>query len=648
MMRAYLITIAAAILSALGLAPTTSLANEADVDAFAQLPIMTAATMSPDGTRVAFLSALNGRYHVVIERFRPEFERYILYPSDDADFRWVEWANDDRLLISASFAAERYLADTTETRLYSVGPYGQNLTPIIKSAMHKGDGSHIAKELPPPQIQDNVIDYLANDADHVLVSLDADLNNRTEVHRVNIHDGSYTEEVADFAKNSRWISDQSGEVRLASVVDFGRQRASVRFKGADGTWRRIRDASWLDAGFRPLAFAAEPNVIYTIGRNDAGISVIRTVDLTSGRFIETISESDSVDSINLVYTDKGSKPVGIHQGGDIPIIYYFDPEFQKLQRSIDAALKGTVNKIVSTSAARRQVLIFSHSDTNLGTYYIWDRDGGGLSLYSDQTNKLNQGMLSPIRRLSYAARDGLDIPAYLTLPKDVPAENLPVVVMPHGGPHDRVDMSYDFLSQFLAAQGYAVFRPNFRGSTGYGSDFETAGKNEWGGKMQDDVTDGARWLIEEGIADADRMCIVGWSYGGYSAAMGLIKTPELFQCGVSINGVLNLPRLILDTNRYLDGDEMVKSIGLQGERAKTVSPYHLAERITAPILIIQSTDDVIVPKDQAHGMVKQLKKLKKQYEYVEIEYGGHSMQNVDGRKVILASLEAFLREHLQH
>jgi dipeptidyl aminopeptidase/acylaminoacyl peptidase len=602
---------------------------------------MTGASLSPDGTHVAFLSSLDGRYQVVIEQFKPGFHRYILPPGDDSDFEWVAWASDDRLLVSASFSAHRYLTETTETRLFSVGPRGQNLTAIIRPSRRKETGSRVARELPPAQLQDDVVDWLPGDLDHVLVALDADQNGAVEVRRVNVNDGSYEIEATDFAGYSSWITDQAGDLRIAWRHDFKKDRLVLHWRDRESNWRELRDAAWMLAGFTPLAFSNDPDVIYARGRNDDGMAVIRTVDIATGNFLETIFENGLYDVGSLLLSDVDARPIGVSFNEHLTKVSYFDDRYARLQKVIDGAMPETVNRIASTSSSMRQVLIYSYSDTNLGAYSIWDRDEGSLSHYSDRIPAVNAGLLSPVIDIAYVARDGLRIPGYLTVPTGKKTESLPTIVLPHGGPATRDNKSYWFLSQFLAARGYAVLQPNFRGSSGYGRAFLDAGNSEWGGKMQDDISDGAQWLISEGIADPERLCIVGWPYGGYAAAMGLIKTPDLFRCGVSINGVLNLPRLILDDQNYVGGDEWTKSMGLDGESAKTVSPQHQAEKITAPLLVIQSADDARVHKDQGRRMFKRMQRLGK-----EVEYGGHSMLNVAGRIKILQAVDAFLAQHI--
>ena len=627
--------------------PSLAFAASPQIEAFAQQPIMQDARLSPDGTQIAFLSSLQGQYHVVIERFKPEFERYVVYINDDLVFEWVDWASNDRLLISASMSARRSLAGTSETRLFSVNSDGSNVTPIIKPEKTMVLGSRVAKNLASPQVQDNIVDWLVDQPDHVLVALDADYNGFDEVRRVDISNGNYTVVVDDFAGHSSWISDQTGEVRIAWESDFENDESVCHYRNAKGDWQKLADTEWMRAGFRPVAFTSDPAVAYMLGPNDAGISVVRTMNVESGEFLETVFEHSQVDAVGIISSDFDRRPVGVAYTFHLPEVEYFDPAIKKLQDTINKSLPATNNRIESTSKDRRQILIYSYSDTNLGSYYLWDRDEKNMSLYSDRIPDMNDGLLSPVEAVAYAARDGINIPGYLTVPKGATKRNLPAVVLPHGGPGGvRDDKTYDYLSQYLASQGYAVLRPNFRGSNGYGEGFAAAGMREWGGKMQDDVTDGARWLIEQGIANPERLCIVGWSYGGYAAAMGLIKTPELFQCGVSINGVLNLPRLIQDDKEYIGGTEWTRHVGLEGDKAKAVSPLHQADKIVKPVLIIQAEDDPRVHKDQGRSMAKRLESLGKEHRYVEIQFGGHSVRNVEGRKKILQSVGEFLAEHI--
>lgn len=625
--------------------PASATSADAELQVFSQLPQMTDARLSPDGTQVAFISALNGRYHVVIERFKPEFSRTILPPIDDLDFDWVEWASNERLVLAASYSARRSVVQTTETRLFSVAPDGEDFKSIIRPGRFKETGSRLAKDLPTPQLQDNVIGWLPADPDHILVALDSNFDGSDEVRIIDVTDGSFDLAVNLAAGNYEWLPDQEGVVRVGWQYDSDDNRLEVLIKD-DDDWVNHSSAAWVTDGYYPVAFTSDPDVLYVQGSIHSGMSAIRTVRISTGEFGETIFERDNIDAGYVVSNDSTRNAAGVYYVEHLPAIEYFDDMMRRLKRNVDAALPNTTNVIASVSDSYRQVLILAYSDIDAGSYYLWDRDAKTLDFYAAQYKDLDEGRLSPVKGVSYKARDGLSIPAYLTLPGDSEGENLPTVVLPHGGPQARDDMSYEFISQFLASRGYAVLRPNFRGSSGYGHAFQAAGYSEWGGLMQDDVTDGANWLIAEGIADPDRICIVGASYGGYAAAMGAVKTPELYRCAASINGVLDLPRHRLDDTRYIGGEDWIEHMGLEGESAKAVSPYHQAESIKIPMLIVQSLDDTRVHREQGQAMANRLQELGKDVTYVEVEFGGHSIRNVDGRAQLLFALDAFLEQHV--
>jgi dipeptidyl aminopeptidase/acylaminoacyl peptidase len=625
-----------------GHSPATEMVS---AEIFAQQPVMTGASLSPDGTQVAFLSSLQGRYHLVIERFSPEFSRSIVAPTAEFRFLWAHWVSNDRLVICGYYSGSRYLLETAETRLLSVDSHGQQLTPIIKPGKFKEVGSRIAKEMPTPQLQDNVVDWLPDDPDHILVAIDADHDYEFEVRRVDVRTGDYEDVVGDFAGHPHWLADLAGEVRLGWGNRQDDKDNTLSVLGADG-WTTSADYEWMQQGYTPLAFTHEPGVILVQGPNDAGLAVIRKLRLDTGEFIATVFQHAEVDAGDIVLDEATAAPVGTTYTLHLPAVEYFDPEYRTLQATIDKALPDTTNRIASTSRDHRRILILSFSDTDPGEYRIWDRDAKSLSLYGNSMRNLGPDSLAPVTPVSYKARDGLTIPAYLTIPSGVAAEKLPTVVLPHGGPSSRDDASYFFLSQFLASRGYAVLQPNFRGSSGYGKPFADAGLSEWGGRMQDDVTDGTRWLVTENIADPLRICIVGWSYGGYAAAMGAVQAPDLYRCAASINGVLNLPLQIVEDKRYVGGSEWTRHMGLADEKAIAVSPYHLAERITVPMLVVQAADDTRVHKEQGRGMAERLQQLGKPVQYVEVESGGHAMLNEEARARILSSLETFLATNL--
>ena len=605
---------------------------------------MTNPELSPDGQYLAYIGPLQGRSHLVIKQLGSSNRPVVIPPGEDGHIEWLHWANPDRLVFLVSASRKRDRVETAETRLWAIDKDGGNLISIVRPSRTDRIGTRLGRSLMPAQLQGDVLHWLPDEPNHLLLALDGDGNGGYEVRKIDIRDGSYRETRNDTEGIQDWLTDHNGEVRLG--WGYRGKRFRVMYKNEKNTWSSAEKASWRDAGYFPNSFTEDPNIVYMFGYSGTGHSIVNTIDLNSGEVVDEIFYRDGIDARAIVTDPLTRLPVGVAYTHHLPRIRYFDKSMDALQRGIDKAIPDTANRIVSMTADRRVVLIHSVSDTDPGTLYFLDRNSSQLSFVAEDLPGLPVELMSTVEPVSYEARDGLTIPAYITYPRGKPRENLPFVVLPHGGPASRDDRSFWFLSQFIASRGYGVLQPNFRGSSGYGRPFENAGKQEWGGKMQEDVTDGTRWLVEQGIADARRICIAGWSYGGYAAAMGAVQTPDLYQCAASINGVLNLPRLIADDRHYIGGTVWSRHVGLAGEKSKSVSPHHQAERITVPMLIIQAKDDVRVHQDQGTGMARQLKRHDKPHRYIEVELGGHSMTNEAARLTILTELEAFLAENL--
>lgn len=626
--------------------PAQQVNNPADIpiEAFAQLPVMNDAQLSPDGTYLAYISPIKGRGYLIIQNLVENNTPIAVPPAEKMDFEWLHWANNERLLFTVSAMGVRGVIETPETRLWATDADGSNAQSIVLPSRKRKTGSSLGRALGPAQLQGNIIHWLPDEPNHILLSIDGDHDGAAEVRRIDIRDGEFEVIRRDTDGIQNWLADQSGTVRFG----WGYRNTIFRMliRNSAGEWQPATDARWRDDGFFPQGFTESADIMYMHGPDENGYEVVRTMNIETGEFLESVFAQDGIDAGGLIHDPITQYPVGVNFVDDQHQVRYFDESLHALQRSIDKVQPNTVNRIISTTSDRRKVLVHSSSDIDAGAYLFLDRDEKSLSYISAAMPGLPSEMMSPIDSVSYLARDGLKIPGYLTVPKGQARENLAVVVMPHGGPASRDDKSFWFLSQFLASRGYAIFQPNFRGSSGYGRSFELAGKKEWGGKMQEDVTDGVQWLIDEGIADPKRICIVGWSYGGYSAAMGAVQTPDLYQCAASINGVLDLPLMIADDKKYIGGSAWTRHVGLEDAKTKAVSPYHQAERISVPMLIVQAEDDPRVHENQGKRMVRRLKKLRKPVEFVEVELGGHGMTNEMARQQILRSLEIFLAENL--
>lgn len=622
------------------------LASEIPVEVFAQIPAISTAKMSPDGTAMAYFRPHEGRAYLAIEELDSDDGPILIAPIDDMAYLWVHWANNERLVFATQFAARRHFTDTNETRLFGVNRDGRKVKALVRSATRKEIGSRIPVALPPPPDQDKVVDWLPDDPDNILVAMDADHNQRWEVRRINVKNGRYRTVDPGPHGAQEYLTDSSGRLRFGH--GFRGADRTAWFRPVGDEWTNVSEAKWFTDGFIPLKFRATDNVAYAAGPNEEGRICIRLLDLATGKFIETVFEHDDVDVDTLLLAPVTENAVGVRYTVDLPRDAYFDQDLAALQILIDEKLPDAWNDIRSASADLQQVIIYSSSSVDPGAYYHWDRTDGNLEFLGRAMPNLPSESIAPKKPIHYEARDGETVPGYLTNPWPDDAGLLPAIILPHGGPKDRDDIRFSYLVQFLASRGYVVLQPNFRGSTGYGREYMEAGIKQWGGLMQDDVTDGAKWLIAQGIADPERTCIVGWSYGGYSAMMGAIKTPDLYTCAASINGVMDLARLReQDKTELIGGEVWVNHMGLDGQNVKEVSPVHQASRIKIPILIVQARDDHRVPDEHGRGMAERLRKLDKNVEYLEISRGGHSLTSAQARTDMLKGLEEFLARHLE-
>jgi len=277
-----------------------------------------------------------------------------------------------------------------------------------------------------------------------------------------------------------------------------------------------------------------------------------------------------------------------------------------------------------------------------------------FGIFARTYNSINPEQMAAIKPIQYRSRDGLAINGYLTLPLENVGTNLPMIVVPHGGPWVRDRWRFDPMVQFLANRGYAVLQMNFRGSTGYGLKFESAGFKDWGGKMQDDITDGVRWAISQGIANPDRIAIFGTSYGGYAALMGLITTPQLYKCGISYAGVTDINALIRGMRFRGEFGNDIEQVWLERvgdyrsdrKHLDAISPVRLVEKIQAPVLLAYGGRDPKVKVEEGRDLAKALKKKHKKFELIIEPDEGHGFHSERAQTNLFNRVELFLKENL--
>jgi dipeptidyl aminopeptidase/acylaminoacyl peptidase len=385
--------------------------------------------------------------------------------------------------------------------------------------------------------------------------------------------------------------------------------------------------------------------------DDNGFSTLYEIDLTTQKDLRTVYAAGEHREIADVETDPGATTLlrAIDSGADAQV-HWFDPALADLQAQFDKAVGGDPAvarraTIVSLSRDRKRMLVrVDRPDTPGGLYY-YNVDAGTMNLIGWYSQQLAGRRQSPVTLVHYQARDGLPIEAVLTLPKGRAAKNLPIVMLPHGGPWAQDELAYDYWAQFIASLGYAVLQPNFRGSTGYGTTFLLKGEGQMGLAMQDDITDGLRWAVAQGIADPKRACIVGASYGGYAAMWGIAKDPDLYRCAIAIAGVASLRREVNDFGNELMQNKYTDDWKRMTPDFLAVSPINAIPAIKAPLLLIHGEKDVTVDVGQSKSMYKRMLAAGKQVQFVDLPLADHHFGREADRKTLLSAMGAFLAKY---
>lgn len=448
-----------------------------------------------------------------------------------------------------------------------------------------------------------------------------------------------------------WFVDKEG--RDVARIEWNPTLSQYRLLAKNGSgWREIYSRQTHE-GIAMLGLSPDETGILTIGPNPAGRRVAWTIPL-DGSGMKVFYESPDHDVDSIVRDPYDDAPVGVALSGPGQKVNWFDKGAQRRAESVAHAFKDRTTDVLGRSTDGKRVLARVEGPSHPPIYYLLDFNTHTADIVGDEYLALADAALGEVREISYKARDGTDIPAYLTLPPGIDSKNLPLVVFPHGGPEANDEYEFNWWAQFMATRGYAVLQPQFRGSTGHGEAFMLAGRRQWGLLMQDDVSDGVKAMIDQGIVDAKRVCIVGASYGGYAALAGAAFTPDLYKCAVSFAGVSDLPDFLGWVKaRWLGGKESAsyvswtQSIGSPFDKAVIErSPAHAAANVRIPVLLIHGIDDTNVPIAQSERMAFELTKLGKPVTFVKIPGGDHGPSNADTRLRILKEVEKFLAANL--
>ena len=630
------------------LAPLYSLANTGrlPVEYFANLPDVSNVRLSPNGEYMAALVRVETKEHtgsslVVFDLNKGTKEILLFTNNEKYKMNWFKWANNKHILLSTRFPETRFYVGTIETRLLIINTKTGEKRNIIPNKYYKRHNYM-------PQTQDTIVDLLPDDDEHILLGMDLEGHLSNGVLKVSLTKKKVTRYENAKKNFFGFITDRNHKVRIATF-----------FKGTDyeikhkpigkSTWQTLwRFESFDGNHVWPLGFDADPNILYVSSLHQ-GKEAIFKVDLQDPNLSkELVYKNEHYDVYgSLVYSNKTKKVVGLNLSDNKGYIFW-DEGYAALQKGIDKALPDTNNYLLSMSDDEMRYILLSTNSANPGDYYVGDRTSKSLNVIAHAYRSLDKNQLSKKKKINYTARDGLSIEGFLTLPQGSSEDKkYPTIIFPHGGPISHDGSGFDYWTQFFTSRGYAVLQMNFRGSSGYGYDFMKAGLKNWGQAMQDDVEDGTHWMIKEGYADPDKICIAGASYGGYAALMGVIKTPDLYQCSISFAGVTDLPKLVADKQHYINGEVALEQIGRNRKLLKEHSPLRNVADITKPVLLIHGAKDRVVKHWHSEKMAKRLKKHNKQYEYLTLDNGTHFLSNSENRIATFQAMDKFLAEHLQ-
>lgn len=533
-------------------------------------------------------------------------------------------------------------------RILYVKDFGGDENFHVVSVNLKGED---LKDLTPGEkVRAQIVDGLPDDDGNIIVSHNKRDAKVFDVFRTNVATGAETLIAQNPGNITGWMTDHDGKLRIAITTDGVNTTLMYREKEADA-FKPILTTNFKE-GVQPLMFTFDNKKLYVSsnrGRDKAAIFEFDPVTAKEGKLL---FEHPEVDVDRLSQSRKRKVLTTINYTTWKGERKFLDKEAEAMFKLVESKLPGYEVAFVSTNKAEDKYIVATFNDKTRGKRYLFDKTSGKVDLIADISPWLPESELADMKPISYKSRDGLTINGYLTLPKGVPAKNLPVVVNPHGGPWARDAWRFNPEVQFLANKGYAVFQMNFRGSTGYGRKFWEASFKQWGKAMQDDVTDGVQWLIKEGIADPKRVGIYGGSYGGYTTLAGITFTPDLYAAAVDYVGVSNLFTFMGTIPPYWKPylemlHEMVGHPEKDKDLLTAASPVMHVDKIKTPLFVAQGAKDPRVNKAESDQMVEALKKRGVAVEYMVKDNEGHGFANEENRFEFYEAMEKFLGKHLK-
>lgn len=606
------------------------IAKEIPLEDFFKNPEKSSYQISPDGSFYSFMAPYKKRMNIFIQKIGDSSATQLTF-EEARDIAGYFWPNNEQIV---------FLKDEAGDENFHL--FGVNI-----------DGSNPIGFTDFEGVRAQIIDDLPDQKDFVVIGLNKRNKQVFDPYRLNLKTG----EISMLAENpgniQGWMFDHDGKLRLATAIVDGVNQSILYRENEEDEFKTIITTNFKE-GFNPQFFTFDNKNI--IGSSNLGRdkSAIVEFDPVTAKEVKVLYANDDYDVNGVGYSRKRKVITAAYFESWKSERHYFDSTSKATFEKIQKQLAGYEIGITGVNKDENILILRTYSDKSLGAYYIYNSEDDKMEKIVDVSPWIDENEMSNQLPIAYQSRDGLKINGYLTLPKGYNmenAKNLPVVINPHGGPWARDSWGFNPEIQFLANRGYAVLQMNFRGSTGYGRKFFEASFKKWGREMQDDITDGTKWLIDKGIADSTRIAIYGGSYGGYATLMGLVKEPKMYAAGVDYVGVSNMFTFMKTIPPYWEPMlemmyEMVGDVEKDSTMLREVSPVFHVDKIKAPLFIAQGANDPRVNVDESDQMVRAMKEKGIEVEYLVKKDEGHGFRNEENRFEFYRAMEKFLNLQL--
>ncbi|HKR08867.1 MAG TPA: S9 family peptidase, partial [Gemmatimonadaceae bacterium] len=611
-----------------------------DRELFFGNPEISGAQISPDGRYISFLKPYKDTRNIWVKGVNDPWTSAKLITNDTKrPVTQYFWSRDGKYIL--------YVQDQggdENFNVYAVDP---------AAAVATGNEVPAARNLTEAKgVRAIIYAVPRNDPNTMYVGINDRDKAWHDLYKLNIATGEKTLLKQNTERVAGWVFDNAGNLKLA-VRTTDKGDTEILRVDPNG-FTQVYSCDVFET-CNPLQFDAANDKVY-METNKGTPDLTRLVLFDPNTKSEQLVESDPLNRVDFgaaTFSEVTNKLVATAYVDDRTRVYFKDPQWEKDYQLLKSKLPGKEINITSTTRDENLWMVVASSDREPGERYLYDRTTKKLTFLYRIFDQLPRQSLAPVKAISYKSSDGLVIPAYLTLPVGVPAKNLPLVAWIHGGPWGRDTWGYNPYAQFFANRGYAVLQPNFRASTGYGKKFLNAGNNEWGQKMQDDITEGVRYLISQGIVDPKRVGIAGGSDGGYATLAGLAFTPDVYAAGVSYVGPSNLITLLNSIPPYWESirtifNQRMGNPNTEAGKAQLVrqSPLNSANRIKAPLLVVQGANDPRVNKAESEQIVTALRDRGSPVEYLLAPDEGHGFARPINNLAMFAATEKFFAKHL--